>query len=114
MQKKLFILITILWATALLTAGAEAQERLDCGPGICLAGSFCDDCQCYDPDTDISRAFCQCDLLDPACGIGECVGAAYCDGLHCPGSGVCWAVDTPQSQVMCGGAGLDEACQVIF
>ena len=113
MQKKLLVLLAVLMACTLFTPITEAQPRQDCGPGVCIAGSFCDDCQCYAPDTDTSRAFCQCGLLDPSCGIGECIGDSYCDGPNCPMTGVCWASSTPQSQVMCGGASLNEKCEVV-
>ncbi len=112
-MKQIFIIVCLALTCAFFSLSAEAQIGRDCGPGICIGGSFCDDCLCYAPETDISRAFCQCDLLDPSCGIGECFGDSYCDGPHCPGSGVCWAPNSPQSQVMCGGASLDERCNVI-
>ena len=81
------------------------EDKKGCGPGICIEGSYCDDCACYAPDSAISQAFCKCELLDPACGLGECVptpgGPAYCEGPYCDAP-VCYAPASPISQLMCG------------
>lgn len=87
------------------------QEGMNCGPGTCVNGSYCDNCQCYSPDSDISRAFCECRLADPACGLGECVGDSWCEGPNCPAP-VCYSDTHPISQVLCQGAHLGEDCQV--
>ena len=90
----------------------EADQRvLNCGSGTCINGSYCDDCQCYTPDSDISRAFCECRLADPACGLGECVGDSWCEGPNCPAP-VCYTDSHPISQVLCQGAKLGKDCQV--
>ncbi|MFL6196554.1 MAG: LamG domain-containing protein [Thermoanaerobaculia bacterium] len=84
----------------------------ECGPGVCVGDSFCDDCACYSPEAPISQVACRCKLIDPSCGIGECVGnGAYCEGPFCPAP-VCYAPESPISQVLCQGAQLDERCQV--
>lgn len=84
---------------------------MDCGPGACIGDSFCDNCQCYAPSTDISKAFCQCRLADPECGLGECVGDSWCEGPNCPAP-VCYAPEAPISQVLCQGATLGKDCQI--
>lgn len=83
-----------------------------CGAGTCIHGSFCDDCQCYAPETLISRAFCSCKLGDPGCGLGECVGNSYCTGPFCANP-VCYVETHPLSQVLCGGYQLDAHCNVV-
>jgi hypothetical protein len=74
----------------------------DCGPGRCIEGSYCDNCQCYSPASVISQTFCKCKLLDPACGIGQCINGSYCTGPYCP-FGVCYIQSHPISLAMCGG-----------
>ncbi|MDX1999663.1 MAG: hypothetical protein SF066_18235 [Thermoanaerobaculia bacterium] len=83
-----------------------------CGPGTCIGGSYCDDCLCYAPESVFSRAFCRCNLGDPACGLGECVGNSYCTGPFCADS-VCYVETHPLSQVLCGDYELDALCNVV-
>src|SRR5262249_4033460 len=80
-----------------------------CGPGRCLRDSYVDACVAYAPDSNISMAFCGCDLADPSCGLGTCVGGGYCEGPFCAAP-VCYAPNTPISLAMCGGVALDPSC----
>jgi hypothetical protein len=97
----------------ILTAQRELEGTAsNCGPGVCIGGSFCDDCVCYSPEAPISQVACRCRLMDPSCGVGECVGDSYCEGGHCPYP-VCYIPSSPISQVMCGGARLDRDCKVV-
>jgi hypothetical protein len=84
----------------------------DCGPGFCLGLSYCDDWGCYPASSTISRAACQCGLLDPRCGFGGCYGDSYCAGPNCPAP-VCWINTAPQSKIMCQGFHLGPLCNVI-
>jgi hypothetical protein len=84
----------------------------DCGPGFCLGNSYCDDWGCFPATSTISRAVCQCGLMNPSCGLGACVGDNYCDGPNCPGA-VCWINTAPQSQIMCSGMHLNAFCNVV-
>lgn len=84
----------------------------DCGPGFCLGQSYCDSWGCFPATSTISRAACQCGLLNPSCGLGACVGDNYCDGPNCQAP-VCWINTAPQSQIMCSGKHLDASCNVV-
>lgn len=84
----------------------------DCGPGFCLGQSYCDSWGCFPSTSTISRAVCQCGLMNPSCGLGACVGDNYCDGPNCPAP-VCWIDTAPQSQIMCNGKHLDAFCNVV-
>ncbi|MEM1204936.1 MAG: LamG domain-containing protein [Acidobacteriota bacterium] len=98
-----------------LCQGASLDENCrikeDCGPGRCIDGSYCDDCQCYAPSAPISQVACRCRLMDPACGLGECIGSSWCEGPHCD-SPVCYAPTHPVSLAMCSGAELDCECEL--
>lgn len=82
----------------------------DCSDGYCVDNQFCDTDGCYPEDSPISKAVCQCGLIDPTCGFGGCYGDAYCEAADCPFP-VCYAPGTPWSLVMCEGWDLDAFCE---
>jgi hypothetical protein len=99
---------------ALYAAGPKGKCKpeipVDCGPGQCIKGSYCDGCKCYAPEHPYSQLFCACDLADPACGIGECIpGVGYCEGTHCDFP-VCYDASSIVYQVMCEGAAVPKDC----
>ena len=84
----------------------------DCGPGFCVNTSYCDKWGCYPFDSTISRAACQCGLLNPTCGMGFCVGTSYCESPSCPAP-VCYSNTSAPSLLLCSGMHLNAFCAVV-
>jgi len=70
-----------------------------CGIGSCTPKGYCDDCGCYEDDTEVYALLCGCHK--PTCDVplgstnGECVGASYCD------DNLCYGVNAELSQNCC-------------
>lgn len=110
MIRRLSPVLLVLLALCILVPQAYGLDTCG-GPGTCIGGSYCDDSVCYLPESNVSKLFCQCQLLDPECGLGFCEGIHYCESSLC-GDPVCYDANHFLSLALCSGIPLDNSCQL--